>query len=331
MSQNTCPIPECGERTTSYQTQEREPVWFTCEGCGKFVVQATEDPPALFSRLPVKLSELRGFIKEYGAAHSGNSAPIGESVLRALERRSNARSGTTPPTCKVDRIGFFHFVKRHDSPIDALRRELSREREALSGGPALVVLPEAFNIGKDDNTVGMVRTDPQILEQLVNVATDFNITMVAGLIVEEDETVLPYNSGYLVTAEGFQRLCRKQMDDGNGGKHYTLSARGSDKGNGVAYDSLYMFATICRDIDLPTRREMFHAAANVLGVPSLECIPASMSAYSLASFGSSVVTEYRVLANSHPKGIGSTIVAPGRKPVSETGSENRIKVALLNP
>jgi hypothetical protein len=101
----------------------------------------------------------------------------------------------------VTQIGFFHFGGDHDKPVDALLKELCKQREHLAG--SLIVLPEGFSIGGGyfRGKGSKPNTDPGILRRLQYICGTFDVCFVADLIIRNPDVPQPdppYSSAYLI-------------------------------------------------------------------------------------------------------------------------------------
>ena len=119
----------------------------------------------------------------------------------------------------MKRIGFFHFGRNHDTPLQALEYSLKCRADETPDAltEALVVLPEAFNISVNYRESGIRNFDRAILKGLQRFSNDFRLTLVAGLVIKESDCTYdpPFSGAYLIQPndEPFI-ICRKVTDDG---------------------------------------------------------------------------------------------------------------------
>ena len=114
--------------------------------------------------------------------------------------------------------GFLHFAKGYDAPLATLDAGLERcsaangENNTISD--ALIVLPEAFNIGKAYYDNNPPSTDPAFLSELSQRSIFNGCSLVAGLIVDDCPGISPpYSSAYLVDGAEITLLSRKVSKD----------------------------------------------------------------------------------------------------------------------
>lgn len=127
----------------------------------------------------------------------------------------------------IRQVGFFHFGSQDKfDPFGQLEHEMERvRRDGFDFSDSLIVLPEAFNIGRDyseaafddsDNTF-----DPGAISRLQTLSQRFeDVGFVAGLIIREAGQRLPFNSAYIVDARTSQKLCSKVLPDHREGRLY---------------------------------------------------------------------------------------------------------------
>src|SRR5579863_1032205 len=110
----------------------------------------------------------------------------------------------------LHKVGFFHFGSGYGNPKEALESALQEAQDedkrlpsTLDPSDSLIILPEAFNIGRAYRAEGQPNFDRSILERLRGVAAEFRVAFVAGLIVSEGGGPTPPNSAaYLIDGSG---------------------------------------------------------------------------------------------------------------------------------
>src|SRR5579863_7288023 len=145
---------------------------------------------------------------------------------------------------QITKIGFYN-PQVPEKPLQALtsaceskRRELKDSGDDFRG--SLIVLPEAFNIGvpyRDTNDKNNAPDrNPVILSQLQGLCNDFDLCLVAGLIISSP-TDPPHSkslsSVYLVDGSGAGLLGHKRNNDGQG--PYQTCTNGCDGHNAIHY------------------------------------------------------------------------------------------------
>ncbi len=96
-------------------------------------------------------------------------------------------------------LGVFHFVSEFGDPLKALSKALEIERLKRQGGDisnSLVVLPDAFNLGRDYGPGSAELPACFILDELRKLAQHHQIAFVAGILQGR------CNTGYWVDATG---------------------------------------------------------------------------------------------------------------------------------
>ena len=150
------------------------------------------------------------------------------------------------------RVGFFHFGHDHDDPIGSLRKALE---EAAEVSDSLIVLPEAFNIGKKYRENGRDPDfSPRVLDHLQGIARTRGISFVAGLIIDDARGVAPpYSSAYYIDRDIERLLCRKGEDDGARVNYTAFGPDGCDINNPIERKDACIAAMVCMDIDMQER------------------------------------------------------------------------------
>jgi hypothetical protein len=94
----------------------------------------------------------------------------------------------------VRRIGFFHFGINHKYPFEELHVAMDQSGTLKD---TLIVLPEAFNIGKMYGEKGFCNCDRRALLELQDLSTHFGVGIVAGLVINElPNTRPPHSSAF---------------------------------------------------------------------------------------------------------------------------------------
>jgi hypothetical protein len=163
------------------------------------------------------------------------------------------------------------------------------------------VLPEAFNIGTDYSRQGEIQKDPRILSELQGLCTNFDICIVAGLIISgsTDRGAYPYSSAYLIDTSGAGLLCHKMNSDSQG--PYTNCLDGCDGHNAIAYGDVALCALVCMDCyeaSDPKRHDRLETKIGALTniQHRIVCVPAYIENLSRTLWG--IPNSYRVVANS---------------------------------
>jgi predicted amidohydrolase len=237
------------------------------------------------------------------------------------------------------KIGFFHFGVDHANPAGALQSALLEAGTHEDICQSLIVLPEAFNIGKFYRNQGGCNYNPIFLSTLQTISQHFFVTFVAGLIIHENASSRPpYSSAWLIDGSHHLLMCYKAEDDGS--KNYTPCTNNNDIANPIQYNETYIAALICMDVQAGYRcgalKGIFEAACCPC---KIVCIPACMSmdyfgggkcgytAQLATVFGNVVI----VVANSDPSGCRSFITdAQGIITHSFGGNGNRIVLKPLD-
>jgi predicted amidohydrolase len=216
----------------------------------------------------------------------------------------------------LEQIGFFHFGWDYASPIAALERELCKTEHCAN---ALIVLPEAFNIGIPYRGEGEPNFDRVVLDDLRYLAARFRVSFVAGLVVREKHGPHPpWSSAYFVNENRNAVLTRKIGADDRAGIIYTPCARDqADVCNPIDRCGIRIGALICVDAN-PTRplaRVLLPRLRTVVENSDIVCIPAHMADGNFrdGKAGARINLTWPlphkrvVLANSNPDGIDSFV------------------------
>jgi predicted amidohydrolase len=111
------------------------------------------------------------------------------------------------------RIGYLHFGRNHEQPIESLRIELEENRNNVCN--ALVVLPEGFNIRKFYWDKAKSDAGSEVLDDLKRLSREYGAAFVVGLTIRFPNQPL-YSSAYLIDEERPPEvICHKEHDDGS--------------------------------------------------------------------------------------------------------------------
>jgi predicted amidohydrolase len=245
----------------------------------------------------------------------------------------------------IDKVGFFHFVSKYAYPVEELQTAIEDNREGCVSD-ALIVLPEAFNIGVEYwRTVPDSRPDgdPIILFKLQELCKRFRLSLVAGLIINIPGQDPPHSSAYLIDASGFGLLCHKRCNDGTGAgpgggnrytPNYTPCPDGCDAHNATMYRNLAIAALICVDSDRDYTKFPENGGRHKILTAKLDratpeggyrvvCIPSHMKTGPRYPTAEHWRNSFVVLANSsaHRDGPGSYIAEVDGSGVEETRHE----------
>jgi predicted amidohydrolase len=206
------------------------------------------------------------------------------------------------------KLGFFRFIADYNKPIESLEAAIKAHGDVCG---SLIVLPEAFNLGKYYRDVGDCDHHPEILDELQAIAASFHVTLVAGLILEgPDGPTPPFSSVYLIGRSDSTLMCRKNGDDGY--SMYTPFKGDPIPQNPVQCGGSSTAAIICMDCDNPAVSRRIKAELAKVDGPKIVCIPACMSSvYGDHAIAESWPNHYVILANSDPNGCRSFISKNG--------------------
>jgi len=235
------------------------------------------------------------------------------------------------------RAGFFHFVANLNDPLGVLGTALSAE-DVMD---ALIVLPEAFNLGRP---YGTAQDEPCACEhdwlvaKLQELARDLRITFIAGLLEPVAAGERPRSAAYLIDGDSCRTICHKATSDGTG--HYKPVIDGCDIENPMEYGKACIMAVICKDIaehrcdELTAKTEASPLEQRFI------CIPAAMSS-SAWLYGSNLGEHINfgppskrrntriILANSLPTGPCSFITDTNWDVVALVSKQRRHQNRLI--
>ena len=225
----------------------------------------------------------------------------------------------------LQKVGFFHFGADHSTPVQALKCAL---KDASDVKGALIVLPEAFNISVYyySNT-GDRNFDPSVLDKVADLAKEFGVAFVAGLIIQECCGPQPPCSGaYLIESTQQTLMCYKVIPDdstkGTSFQNYTPCQGTSDFNNPIDYEGIRIGALICADANPPKiplqcmleyTNSMYKRVNSVVKACNVMCVPAHMAknSFTTGEVGDNTdVPKTLILANSRTNGLPSFITDP---------------------
>lgn len=251
----------------------------------------------------------------------------------------------------IRQVGFFHFGSEDKSdPFGQLEDEMERvHRGGCDFSDSLIVLPEAFNIGRDYSEAVFDSSDsvfdPETICRLQTLSQRFeDVGFVAGLIIREARQRLPFNSAYIIDARTNQRLCSKVLPDHREGRLYSAHP-GPDFHTPCSYKQARIAALISMDsAALPVpgsseeayrRHKKLLAQVNELPVgQEILCIPTwtnQIRTWRIAEFDWSDWVWHRltlVLANAEAT-QPSILRIPGQLPTRCEGGANKLVLGKL--
>ena len=180
----------------------------------------------------------------------------------------------------------------------------------------ILVLPEAFNLESYDLRSN-IREYPRMLSDLQQVSEDFDIVIVAGLIIPSPtHHEKPYSSAYLIDANGAELMCHKMLQDSQG--PYRPCQTGCDGHNAVKYLNVALCCLVCMDAyerHAPAQQERLRLLKEKMDKLTeveyrLMCVPAHIEENQPNFWG--IPNSYRIVANASnrpefPKSPGSSV------------------------
>lgn len=236
---------------------------------------------------------------------------------------------------ELKRIGVFHFVSDKSDPVSSLRAALNDARAKSDLSNSLIVLPEAFNLGRDywpPEGEGFLSGIPGLLTLL---AREFDTAFVAGLLVDENsDSRPPLSAAFLIDGDGCQLLAYKRGDDGSG--HYRPHPNGFDQPR--PYKGFCVAALVCMDCTRGSRdrrtddaTQAHHKAlraqiAKIAAKQTILCVPAQMVESNSEKVADSWLGYHFLLANSAPPRHGSVIRVGKENPCVITEPADRVVI-----
>ena len=211
------------------------------------------------------------------------------------------------------KVGFFQFVRNYEHPVAELRSCLIATGGTEKLKQSVIVLPEAFNIGRDyDDQDHACDYGRSILSVLMDLSSTFQVTFIAGLVIENCvidrlRRKRPYSSTYLIDPRRHLLMCQKLNDDRS--NNYTACNEHDVIDRPVVLAGTCLVALICRDCnpekphDIRRHQELKDSIVRGKKTHNIVCIPAHMSGgsgFGEEGIASSWPTSDVILANSHP-------------------------------
>jgi hypothetical protein len=245
----------------------------------------------------------------------------------------------------VSKIGFFHFGKNHAYPIEEVLLALeAKGRKQVES--SLIVLPEGFNIrSRYSNPTAPYDYNPSVLSTLRDVAKEWSVVFVAGLIVDTDNHLYPpYNAAYLVDGISHKLICYKKRGDNwsvkqrgkQGYPIYTEHEQRCNPTNPIVHDDVFISAFICMDVDAlldetDERNKTLRDQSRANGTVQLICVPASAGCSNFSMFPGKWPDHYFVVTDSGSQHQESFIARGSERFKSVSGDENEIELHELTP
>lgn len=214
-------------------------------------------------------------------------------------------------------IGFFRFVADFPRQIEALAKAIKEERERhpeIDIRNSLIVLPEAFNIGRSYDTPACPLPAGGILERLRReLAEPLNIAFVVGIL--DGRT----SSAHWVDAAESVPLCHKMGDDLK--KLYDPCTKNQDPCNPIGRGEARIAALICMDATdgescIQDRRERLSKRLREGEGTKIICVPARFTVNKPDPFGllPDIPDYWYVVADGEYHGTSFVVHADAGKP-----------------
>jgi hypothetical protein len=171
-------------------------------------------------------------------------------------------------------IGFLHFVSGHENPIGTLDAELQKNTTPRG---SLIVLPEAFNLGRPYSEKGKaIVSRDKLLRELTTRSALYDARFVVGVLEPEVSTGQnPHSSAYFVDASEHRLMCHKENPDFIG--EYTTCPVAPDHENPLVAGESSIHSVICVDIQNTGRcSRLAKSAMAQRRRCNITCIPAVM-------------------------------------------------------
>ena len=241
---------------------------------------------------------------------------------------------------KITKIGFFHFGKDYDKPMETLRRALNKwPRQTVSG--ALLVLPEGFNICRlYSDTNGTCTPVADVVSLLKVLTKEYDISILACLILEISGK--KRNCSVLIDGDDEFPICEKMVDDGS--QNYVPSTEDYDRANPKPYKDVLIGCLICADSEPPKpinyadprpdieRCQSFRKAMKATEyAPEIVCIPSHPTTNSTQALPICWQDYNAIVYASSSSGIdrGSCIGFNGKELLNMQGEVSGIRFADL--
>jgi len=171
-------------------------------------------------------------------------------------------------------VAAFHFVQDHAHPIGALTSALEKR---TCTPDTLIVLPEAFNLGKPYQAGPAAFRRDDIIAGLLAISEAEAHAFVVGLLEDQPPSgENPHSSVYFVDRSGPRLICHKQYPDGQG--DYTTCPVAPDDNNPIVLEDTTIVSLICMDVQNSNRCDRLGKCAQAAKKSqNLICIPAAMS------------------------------------------------------
>lgn len=244
----------------------------------------------------------------------------------------------------IEKIGFFHFVDFGESdtsanPVtklgEAITERLQTEREKDEKwdiSNSLIVLPEAFNIGRYHPQSVPQQSTQEFIEGLRELAATHQVISVAGILEGRR------NSAYLIDAKVAHLMCHKIGEDLTG--IYDPCTGDPDPCNPVHFrNDDCVGALICMDADdvdqphIKRRQKDFLKRLSAYGGRKIVCVPARFSfpRQRLDCFSKMTDSWYVVAQGCANRGTGegSFVADSSHKREAEATVENEVKIWQL--